>query len=73
MKCQFCGKGTLHKGKVSVTIEKNDRVFIFRNVPAQVCNYCGEDFTDTEVTEKLRKKLNQALKNKKGLQVLELT
>jgi len=58
MKCPICGKGILKKGKV-----KEEMFGIYLGeFPAEVCNKCGESFTD-EVTTK---KIEQAAK-KKGI------
>ncbi|OYT40813.1 hypothetical protein B6U80_02365 [Candidatus Pacearchaeota archaeon ex4484_26] len=58
MKCPICGKGILKKGKV-----KEEMFGIYLGeFPAEVCNKCGESFTDEETT----KKIEQAAK-KKGI------
>ncbi len=58
MKCPICGKGILKKEKV-----KEEMFGIYLGeFPAEVCNKCGESFTDEETT----KKIEQAAK-KKGI------
>lgn len=37
----------------TVTFERADSTFVVREVPAQVCPNCGEDYVDAKVTAEL--------------------
>lgn len=40
-KCSFC-KGELEKDRVNHMLDIDDLILIIKNVPANVCNQCGE-------------------------------
>lgn len=46
MKCTLCKTGESHPGKVTVTVERAGHMFVARQVPALVCEDCGEYYLD---------------------------
>jgi YgiT-type zinc finger domain-containing protein len=52
MTCFVC-KGTVNKGFSSFTADINGRVVIVRNVPARICDQCGDTCYDTETAKRL--------------------
>jgi len=50
--CIFCG-GKLEKKRVTFTYEQDDKYLLVENVPAEVCNKCGEKTYSPEVTDQL--------------------
>lgn len=55
MKCVICKKGETKTGKVTVTLDRAGATFVVRNVPAQVCQNCGEEYVDAKTTAYLLK------------------
>ena len=53
MKCLVC-HWEMVKKKVTVDLRIGDDLFIVENVPATVCNHCGERVFTPEVTRKLQ-------------------
>jgi len=53
MKCIMCKEGDLQEGTTTVTLERDATIVVFKQVPALVCNQCGESYTDEETTSKL--------------------
>ena len=53
MKCVICKTGETKPGKATVTLNHNGSTVVFKDVPAEICSTCGEDYTDQEVTERL--------------------
>jgi len=53
MKCVICKTGETKPGKATVTLNRNGSTVVFKDVPAEICTTCGEDYTDQEVTERL--------------------
>ena len=53
MKCVICKQGNTTPGKTTVTLERDETVIVFRGVPAEVCDNCGEAYLDEAVTESL--------------------
>lgn len=52
-KCVICKQGELHSGQVTVSLQRGEATLIFKNVPAQVCENCGEYYLSDAVTEKV--------------------
>ena len=49
MKCVVCKQAETQPGKTTVTLERNGATLVFKDVPAQVCPNCGEDYVDDTV------------------------
>ena len=60
MKCVICKKGETEFGKVTVTLDRNGATIVVKNVPAQVCQNCGEEYVDEKTTEQLLKEAENA-------------
>lgn len=67
MKCVICKQGETHPGKVTVPLHRGEATVIFKDVPADVCENCGEYFLSEEVTEQLMQRAEEAVK--KGAEV----
>jgi YgiT-type zinc finger domain-containing protein len=55
MKCMACKQAETQPGKTTVTLERNGATLVFKDVPAEVCPNCGEDYVDEAVTRALLK------------------
>lgn len=55
MKCVICRKGETSIGRATVTLNRNGTTVVVRNVPAEVCNNCGEEYVDEKTTAQLFK------------------
>ncbi|MCC6615614.1 MAG: type II toxin-antitoxin system MqsA family antitoxin [Anaerolineae bacterium] len=53
MNCVICKHGSTQSGHVTVTLERGSTTLVFKHVPAQVCDNCGEAYVDEETTEQL--------------------
>jgi YgiT-type zinc finger domain-containing protein len=53
MKCVVCKQAETRPGVTTVTLGRGDSTFVVRDVPAQVCPNCGEDYVDSKVTAEL--------------------
>ena len=60
MTCVICKSGGTHPGVGTVTLERNDTTIVFKKVPAEVCDNCGERYYDEEVTKTLLKAAEEA-------------
>ena len=54
MKCQICRTGETHAGKTTVTLQRGETTIIIKEVPAQVCENCGEYYLTEDVTRRVR-------------------
>jgi YgiT-type zinc finger domain-containing protein len=53
MRCVICREGDTAPGTVTVTLQRGDTVLIVRDVPAAVCENCGEYYSEEAVANKL--------------------
>ena len=53
MHCVICGHGETSPGTTTVTLERDDMTLVIKNVPAQVCENCGEAYVDEGITSQL--------------------
>lgn len=55
MKCSLCRTGETKPGKTTETYEIGGTVVVVRGVPAEVCQQCGETYTDEATTRQLER------------------
>lgn len=60
MKCVICKTGETRPGQATVTLEKDGRVMVFKEVPADVCDNCGEYYLSEAVAARLQKLAREA-------------
>ena len=63
MKCMICKHGETKKGTTTVTLEKDSSTIVFKEVPAHICDNCGEKYIDDSITKELLKKAREIIKN----------
>jgi len=51
--------------------EKDGTIIVFKNVPALVCDQCGESYTDRDVTAKLLQIVNDEAAKGKELELMQ--
>ena len=57
MKCAFCRNGMTEKAYTTVLLDKESTTMVFKNVPAQICINCGEEYISSDVNRAI---LNRA-------------
>ena len=60
MKCVICKHGETRTGTTTITFADGQMTLVVRNVPAQVCENCGEAYVDETITVELRKLAEEA-------------
>lgn len=70
MSCPMCRNGILEEGHTTVVLERGDATLVFKNVPARLCENCGEAFVSAEVNADLLRKANLALDRGVTLELL---
>lgn len=53
MKCVLCRQGDTSPGNVTVTLERGRTVIVIKDVPANVCNNCGEYYLSENITREV--------------------
>ena len=72
MECVICKNGNTKKGKATVTLERNSTVVIIKEVPAQVCQNCGEYYLDEEMAKEVLKRAEQSVKNGSEIEIIKM-
>lgn len=72
MKCVTCRHGETQAGHITVTLERDQTVLVFRNVPAQVCANCGEAYVSEEITAQLLEEAEEAVQARVQVDVREV-
>ncbi len=87
MKCAICRNGTTENGYTTVLLERDDTTLVFKNVPAQICSNCGEEYISSEINRAILSRAREesdrgitlemlrfaALKNKSDSKVIGIT
>lgn len=67
MKCTICKNGETKDSKTTATMTKGNTTVVFQDVPAQVCENCGEAYFSENTTNQLLKLSDEAAQS--GVQV----
>ena len=70
MKCVICRQGDTAPGNVTVTLQRGETTIVFKDVPAEVCQNCGEFYLSEAVTEKLLSRAEEVVKGGAELEIL---
>ena len=70
MTCLICKQGQTHPGRATTVLERGKTVVIFKNVPAEVCENCGEYYLLKEVTGEILKRAEKAIENGVEVEIL---
>jgi len=62
MKCIVCKNGETRPGSTTETYELGTAVVVVRGIPAEVCDQCGEAYTDAQTTRQLEAIVERARK-----------
>lgn len=61
MKCPYC-YSDFKKGTATLTFQMAvDRIVVVRDVPAWICEQCGEESVDMSISRKVEKQVEQAI------------
>ena len=61
MKCAICRHGHTESGFTTVTLERNQSTLVFKQVPGDICENCGEVYLSSEINRSLLKQAEQEL------------
>jgi len=70
MNCVICRHGQTRPGDVAVTLQRGDCIVVFKGVPADVCENCGEYYLSEKVTDQLLMRAETAVKNGAEVEIL---
>ena len=67
MSCTICKCSELIKGFTNVVLNRSNSIIIIKDVPAEICENCGEYYLSSDMTKKIFKIAHDAIK--KGAEV----
>ena len=70
MKCVLCKQGETRSGKVTVTLQRNETTVIIKNVPADVCENCGEYYLSEDITKRVLEIAEEAVRKGAEVEIL---
>ena len=70
-KCPLCG-GRISDGTTTFTADYGDGLFIARNVPAEVCDQCGEAWLSDASARRLEALIQDAKAARRQLEIVDL-
>ncbi len=53
MKCALCRHGTTTDGDTTLVLERDQTTVVFKKVPVQICDNCGEEYVSAAVNTAL--------------------
>lgn len=71
MNCVICKNGFTKDDNVTVTLQRNSSTILIKNVPAEVCDNCGEYYLSDEVTETVLRIAEKAIENNPEVEILQ--
>jgi len=71
MKCAICRNGNTGEGFTTVLLERDQTILVFRNVPAKICENCGEEFISSQVNRTLLQQARSEMERGIILEILE--
>ena len=70
MKCVMCKGGKLAPGETTLTVQRGETLVIIKDVPADVCQDCGEAYLDGNVALKIEKQVEEAVARHTEIEIL---
>ena len=70
MTCLICRQGEATPGQTTVTMQRDQCTVIFKDVPADVCENCGEYYLSDTVTRELLRRAEVAVQNGAEVEIL---
>ena len=72
MNCVICQIGSTQPDLVTVTLERDGAILLVKDVPANVCQNCGERYYDTQTTDQLLALADRAFEQGTELEIIRL-
>ena len=68
--CVICRRGDRQPGKVTHTFHRGETLVVIRDIPADVCDVCGEAYFSSEVAKVIEGLVNDAVRKGTEVQIL---
>jgi len=70
MKCAICIGGKTVTGFTTVLLEKDETTLVFKRVPSEICENCGEEYISSEINRALLGQAREELNRNVTLEML---
>jgi len=70
MMCLICNNGSTHFGSTTVMLQRSESTIIFKNVPVDICDNCGEYYLNAEVTGRMLQRAEEAIRKGTEVEIL---
>jgi YgiT-type zinc finger domain-containing protein len=70
MKCVICKHGETKPGKATMSFQEGDTTVVVKDVPAEICQTCGESYMSTEVAETIERLVDGAVRKGTEVEIL---
>lgn len=70
MKCVICKNGETKNGLTSLSLDRMDVIIVIKNIPAEICENCGESYISEETSAKVLQEAEQSIKKNSLVEVL---
>lgn len=71
MKCVICKQGETQPGMTTVTLTRGEVTLVIKNVPADICENCGEYYLSDEISRKIMALAEEAVKHNQEVEVIQ--
>jgi YgiT-type zinc finger domain-containing protein len=71
MKCTICKLGMTQPGTATVTLQRGETTVVLKQVPADICDNCGEYYLSSDVTARVIEKAEAAVKSGAEVEILK--
>ncbi|HEV7507405.1 MAG TPA: type II toxin-antitoxin system MqsA family antitoxin [Thermoanaerobaculia bacterium] len=68
--CLVCRQGQTRTGQATVVLQRGETFVIFKDVPADVCENCGEEYFSDRIAGDLLKRAEKAIRNGAEVEIL---
>lgn len=62
MKCVICKNGETHPGLITITLKRDERTLVFKDIPADICETCGAYYLSEAISNRLYQDGEKSLK-----------
>ncbi len=70
MLCSICRTGETAAGTVTVTLQRGSTTVVIKDVPAEVCDNCGEYFLSEAITREVLARAEEAVRKGAEVEIL---
>jgi YgiT-type zinc finger domain-containing protein len=70
MRCAICKHGETAPGVATVTLQRDGAVIVIKNVPADICENCGEYYLAEEIADRVYAQGEEALSRHAEVEVV---